>query len=207
MRWVVSSLTQASSNAGRVLVYQLLVAPTPSFFEIRDYVGSTPEGAFGTSLSYRGDGDLLAVGAPGNASTSGAVIVIDDSDANYSAVSANLAAGESPYEYKFSSAIFSDNSSQFNDSTDNSYHGSPENAYEFIEIPAYSLQYYFGVPVLKFDGTETTLQLFRRTQVEFILLTDHQAEEHGPLKVMMVFHLRFMIVMLIVLILRKMEIL
>lgn len=160
-----------SSNAGRVLVYQLLVAPTPSFAEIRDYVGSTPEGAFGTSLSYRADGNLLAVGAIGTATTPGAVIVIDDSDANYSAVSANLAAGESPYERKFSLAIFS---------SALSWQDYPESStYEFIEITDLPVNDFFGTPVLNnvIGENVTTLSMVTANEGKVYSFEYHQAEE------------------------------
>ena len=158
-----------SSNAGRVLVYQLNVAPTLSFAEIRDYVGSTPEGAFGASLSYRGDGDLLAVGAIGNPTTPGAVIVIDDSDANYSSVSANLAAGESPYERKFSSAIFS---------SALSWQDYPESStYEFIEITDLPVNDFFATPVLNNVTGEdvTTLSMVTANEGKVYSFEYHEA--------------------------------
>jgi hypothetical protein len=161
------------SNSGRVFVYQMSIIPDLNFAEIRDYVGSNDGGRFGESLSYSAYGDLLAVKAGGSfGGTSGAVVVIDDSDANYSAVSANLAAGESPYEYKFSSAIFSVADSQFNDATSNSYHGN--NNYNFIvinDLPASTS--YFGTPVLKYDATtEAHLSIVTAKQGKVYSFTD-----------------------------------
>lgn len=152
----------SSSDRGRVLCFDFSLI---NFYLARDYHGSNNGGRFGTSLSYT-DSDLLAVKAEGSfGGATGAVIVIDDSGTNYSAVSANLAAGESPYEYKFSSAIFSDNASEFNDATSNSYHGNPGNTYNFIEITDLpSNTSYFGTPVLTIYGGETHLSIVTAAQ-------------------------------------------
>ena len=149
---------------GRVFVFQLHTKPT-AFSEIRNYLGSTPDGGFGNSLSYRGDGELLAVGAPGNPTTAGAVIVINDSDANYNTVSATIPAGESFYERQFSSAIFS---------SALSWQDYPESStFNFIEITDLPVNNLFGTPVLKFDGTETHLSIVTANQGRVYSFTDH----------------------------------
>jgi hypothetical protein len=161
------------SNSGRVFVYKLESVATPSFTEIRDYVGSTPQGAFGSSLSYRGDGEMLAVGAPGNTTTAGAVIVIDDSDANYSAVSANLAAGESPYERKFSLAIFSNAFSYWDDYLADD--GATN--YQLIEITDLPVNDFFATPVLNnvTGGDVTTLSMVTANEGKVYSFEYHEA--------------------------------
>ena len=144
-------------NAGRVFVYELGNFPAVNFTEIRDYLGSTPDGAFGTSLSYRRDGEMLAVGAPGNPTTAGAVIVLDDNDANYNdEVFQNPYQNAATYERRFSLAIFS---------SALSWQDYPESEnFDFFQITDLPVNDFFGTPVLKFDGTETHLSIVTANQ-------------------------------------------
>lgn len=152
-------------SAGRVFVYKLDLVPTPNFIEIRDYQGSTPDGAFGTSLSYSADGEMLAVGAPGNPTTAGAVIVLDDNDANYNdEVLQNPYQNAAKYERRFSLAIFS---------SALSWQDYPESEnFDFFQITDLPVNDFFGIPVLKFDGTETHLSIVTAAQGKVYSFSD-----------------------------------